>query len=452
MNKINSVYFIGIGGIGMSALARYFKFEGAEVSGYDKTRTELTIALEEEGIPIHYEENLDLIPKNPDLVVVTPAVPKSHREWLFYLENQPEKILKRSQVLGVISRQKRTIAVGGTHGKTTTSTLITHLLRTGGLEVTAFLGGISLDLNSNFVIGRSEWAVVEADEFDRSFLHLSPEIGVILSTDPDHLDIYGNHSEMMSSGYLEFAKKVPPGGQLWVNEKYANDFSALKYLRIYGKGEHHAHYKNIRVESGRFVFDYKNGETEIKDITCSLPGEHNIENATVAISIALVCGISHEDIKKGMSGFRGIKRRFEVLYHHNGVIYIDDYAHHPTELNAAIKAAKQMNPGKKITGIFQPHLYSRTKDFADGFAEALDQLDEAILLPIYPARELPMEGVESELIFNKMRLSNKSIKKMEEVVGYLASRQNKVIMTIGAGDIDLLRSPIQNKLKEMYEK
>lgn len=452
MNDIRSVYFIGIGGIGMSALARYFKQQGAEVSGYDKTRTDLTQSLEEEGISVHYEEDIQKIPKNPDLIVVTPAVPKSHQEWIYCSDKFSQKILKRSEVLGVISRQKRTIAVGGTHGKTTTSTLITHLLRSGGLDVTAFLGGISLDLGSNFVIGQSEWAVVEADEFDRSFLHLSPEIGVILSTDPDHLDIYGNHGEMLSSGYIEFAKKVHFDGQLWVNEKYASDFKNFPHLKIYGQEIENVHYKNVRVESGKFVFDYSGEETEIKDIEFSLPGEHNIENATVAISIALSCGISEDAIKRGMSEFKGIKRRFEILFNRQGVIYIDDYAHHPTELEAAIRAAKRMNPGKRITGIFQPHLYSRTNDFAAGFAKALDALDEAILLPIYPARELPMKGVESEMIFNKMESNHKVILNMMEVVDYLDRKGVEVIMTIGAGDIDLLRKPIQNKLKEKYEK
>jgi UDP-N-acetylmuramate--alanine ligase len=446
MNKIQTVYFIGIGGIGMSALARYFKHEGAEVSGYDKTKTELTIELEHEGIQVHYEENLNLIPQNPDLIVITPAVPLDHQEWLYYKAHHPDRILKRAQVLGIISRQKKTIAVGGTHGKTTTSTLISHLMKSGGIDVTAFLGGISLNLGSNFVIGNSEWVVVEADEFDRSFLHLQPEIAIVLSTDPDHLDIYGTHKHMMDSGYLDFAGKVRSGGILWVNDKYASDFKHLDYLKIYGNINSDAFYSNVRVNSGMFVFDFQMGNLEIKHIQSFLPGEHNIENATIAIAIALECGVDADTIQRSMMQFKGIKRRFEILFQNEKQIYIDDYAHHPTELKAAISAARQMNPGKKLTGVFQPHLYSRTLDFAEGFADALDGLDEAILLPIYPAREKPINGVQSQMIMEKMKLKDKKLMNLDEVITFLKHTQIEVLMTIGAGDIDLLRKPIQNFL------
>jgi UDP-N-acetylmuramate--alanine ligase len=443
MEELKSVYLIGIGGIGMSALARYFNYRGVEVAGYDKTSTELTRQMEGEGISIHYQEDLGLCPKNPDLVIITPAVPSSHLELKYYQMAIPEKVMKRAKVLGVISRDKKTIAIGGTHGKTTTSTLLTHLLRSAGVEVTAFLGGIGKDFKSNFIYGNSDWMVVEADEFDRSFLHLSPDIAVILSTDSDHLDIYGNPQRMLEEGYLAFGERVASDGALWVHESYAAPFRALSILKEYGEHSAEARWEHLRVKEGQFVFNYISPLHQIYDMVTPLPGRHNVENAVVAISIALTLGVSPEALKMGLGSFQGIKRRFEVLYRSAQAVYVDDYAHHPTELNAAIAAARALWPDQHLTVIFQPHLYSRTRDFAEGFAEALSLPDRLILMPIYPARELPIPGIHSESLLEQIVHEDKRILEPDEVLEWLKEYHNEgVIMTLGAGNIDLLRNPI----------
>lgn len=443
MEAIKSVYLIGIGGIGMSALARYFNYMGAEVTGYDRVSTELTQQLEREGISIHYKADLSSCPVDPDLVVITPAVPTSHLELQYYQKEIPEKVMKRAKVLGLISEQRKTIAVGGTHGKTTTSTLLTHLLRSGGMEVTAFLGGIGKDFESNFIVGNSEWVVVEADEFDRSFLHLSPDIAVILSTDSDHLDIYGDPTRMLNEGYLAFAKKAVQKGELWVQEAYAAPFKELPSVKEYGAHSKDARWEKLRVIDGQFVFDYISPTHKIVDLITPLPGRHNVENAVVAISIALALGILPEDIKRGLANFKGIKRRFEVLYKSKQQVYVDDYAHHPTELNAAIEAARALWPDSPLTLIFQPHLYTRTKDFAEGFAEVLSLADRLILMPIYPARELPIPGVTSENLLRQIEHEDKKVLEANQIMGWLEAHQGEgVIMTLGAGNIDLLREPI----------
>jgi UDP-N-acetylmuramate--alanine ligase len=447
LKNLKNVYFIGIGGIGMSAIARYFNNIGVAVAGYDKTQTALTDQLAAEGIAIHYDDDIRHVPADADLVIYTPAIPKDHKE-LNYVWSNGYRVYKRAQVLGMISRSQRTIAVAGTHGKTTTTSLLTHLLRTGGVDCTAFLGGISQSLGSNFVQGESDWVVLEADEFDRSFLQLSPTIGVITSMDADHLDIYGDVHSMQQT-YCEFATKVQAGGSLYY--KYGLPLGDLTnthtiHTASYSlhTGDHYT--DNLHVEDGHFVFDYVSASITIPNIRVAMPGRHNIENAVAAISVALQVGVQPDAIRVALGNFKGVQRRFEWVVQTPQITYIDDYAHHPEELRAAIQAARELYPHKKLTGIFQPHLYSRTRDFVDGFAEVLDTLDEAILLPIYPARELPLPGVESDLIRRKMNRTNVHILQKSEVIPYLTHAKIEVLMTLGAGDIDTLVKPIRNLL------
>lgn len=445
----HNIYFIGIGGIGMSAIARYFNELGKQVSGYDKTSTALTKKLESECIDIHYEDNVDLIVDGIDLVIYTPAIPQKHKE-LNWLRSKGYRVIKRAEALGMISRDTKAIAVAGTHGKTSTSSLITHILTYGNVRFSAFLGGILRGVESNYINHGYEWVVLEADEYDRSFHHLNPEVAVLLSMDPDHLDIYGDH-ETMQKGFWKFVEKINPGGTLIYKVNLEKDFPAgwKEILEVkdimwisFGIEEGDARAKKISVKDGFFVFDYCHGDLIIDGIKTSLPGDHNIENAVAALTAARKTGIDEKVILESLSSFPGILRRFERLYSDEDVVYIDDYAHHPTELNAAISAARKMYPEKKITGIFQPHLFSRTKDFADGFAESLDALDEVVLLPIYPARELPMEGVTSEMIVERMK--NKKVKVVNDIalIDELKSRSVEIIMTLGAGDIDLQRNKI----------
>lgn len=450
LNQLHKIYFIGIGGIGMSALARYFIGLGMEVHGYDRTETELTKALAAEGMIIHYTDNVSYIPQGIDLVIFTPAVPNDHSE-LRYFRQQGFPILKRSEVLGLISRGMKCIGVAGTHGKTTTSCLVTHILRVGGVDATAFLGGISLSIGSNFVQGKSDWVVVEADEYDRSFLRLSPDMAIINSMDPDHLDIYGDEKTFRQA-FRDYTQKVKPGGQVF--KKQGLILRGGKNQDVtwstYGlkKGDYRA--VNLRVENGFFVFDYKSPKGDILNIKTTLPGQHNVENATAAIAVAQQLGVTAEKVKEALATFKGIKRRFQYIYQNDNqhVTFIDDYAHHPTELTAAIKAARTLYPKRHLIGIFQPHLFSRTNDFQDGFAAALDMLDETILLDIYPARELPMAGVTSEILFNKMNNPNKTLTTKPELMSLLRGRfsseilKNTTILTLGAGDIDTFVEPI----------
>jgi UDP-N-acetylmuramate--alanine ligase len=440
LNHIHTMYFIGIGGIGMSALARYFHKRGIHIHGYDRTATPLTKTLEEEGMHIHYEEDLSQIPDQLDIVVFTPAIPSSHQE-LQFLRQQDVPILKRAEVLGLISRNSQTIAVAGTHGKTTTSSILTHLLHTGGIECTAFLGGIAQNFASNFVDGATDWVVVEADEYDRSFLQLSPQMAAILSMDPDHLDIYGDHEHMMKGGFQAFADRVSEDGFLLVQQSFDHLIQTDLPRATFGIQKGTIRAANIRVVEGYFYFDLIHPGGEIKDLRFTLPGRHNIENALAAIGIGLQLGLKEEAIRKALSTFKGIKRRFERIVE-GKVQYIDDYAHHPTELQSAIGAAKELFPDKQITGIFQPHLYSRTRDFQDGFAAALDQLDVPILIEIYPAREEPIPGVSSEMIFEKMKNPRKRLMKKAEVLQALREINLEVLLTLGAGDIDTLIEPI----------
>jgi len=446
LDNIHSIYFVGIGGIGMSALARYFHGRGVKVAGYDRTETTLTKTLVSEGIEVRYTAEVATLPQDVDLVVYTPAVPANQAEMVWFRE-QGYPVLKRSAVLGIISHGMRTVAIAGTHGKTTTSTLTTHLLRSGGVDCNAFLGGVARNFSSNFVKGTSEWVVIEADEFDRSFLTLHPDIATIMSLDADHLDIYGDEASLLETGFLAFAKQLKPGGELLVKAGLESSFVGIDIkVSTFGIDTGDAQAQNLRVEDGFFVFDYQNGATLIKDLRHPHPGRHNVENALVAITVALRLGVAPTSIAEGLLSFRGIGRRFEFHIRDKELVYIDDYAHHPTELAAAIGAARELYPGKKLTGIFQPHLFSRTRDFVEGFAAALDMLDEALLLDIYPAREEPIPGVDSGLIYKHMKNKNCRLLSKSEVLDTLATMDTEVLMTLGAGDIDTLVDPIKEQL------
>jgi UDP-N-acetylmuramate--alanine ligase len=458
MNILNHklYYFLGVGGIGMSALARYFKHYHKSVFGYDKTATSLTRELEKEGIFCHYEENvkgLDIIlskyQTSEVLVIYTPAVPKDHAE-LIYLQDNNFTILKRSQVLGEITKQFKTIAIAGTHGKTTTTTLVTHLLKTAGINCFSFMGGISKNYNTNLLLGdasdKDAYVVVEADEYDRSFLTLHPYIALITSADADHLDIYGD-AEHVKEGYTLFSKQVKENGTLIVKKNVDNDLRLTDKRIIYSLNldtEYCA--QSITIENAQFFYDIKSPVEPINAATLGLPGLHNVENSIAAVAIAQQLGIKGDVIKEALRSFSGVKRRFDYRIKTSDVVYIDDYAHHPEELKATIGSVKKLYPTRKITGIFQPHLFSRTRDFADGFAESLDMLDECILLDIYPAREKPIEGITSKWLLGKMKLKDKKLMSKTEVLEEIKKNKKEVILTMGAGDIDSLIEPIEKIL------
>ena len=453
-----SVYFLGIGGIGMSALARYFNAKGTKVSGYDKTETALTKLLAEEGIGVHYEDNTALIDKAAALVVYTPAVPKDLGELNYYLQNG-YKVVKRSDVLGAITNSSFNICVAGTHGKTTTSTMVAHILRHSGYGCNAFLGGIAVNYNSNFWFGDpggragKEVSVVEADEYDRSFLKLSPDVAIISSMDADHLDIYGT-AENMEQAFIDFAARVKPGGLLLskFGLKRNGDLVASRHLTYHLQDTGaNVHAEDIKMEQGSYRFnvvmnDVVAGAWRLSEVVLNMGGMHNIENVTAAIAVAHELGIADENIKKAVEDFRGVRRRFEYIVKNEQQVYIDDYAHHPEELRALISGAKALFADKKCTVVFQPHLYSRTNDFANGFAASLDLADEIILLPIYPARELPMEGVTSEMILGKMEGNNKKVLQKDELLEWIKNNKTELLITAGAGDIDTLVEPIKKIL------
>lgn len=452
LKNIKSVYFIGIGGIGMSALARYFNMKGIQVSGYDKTETELTKTLVSEGIEIHYEDNIDLLPKEIDLVVYTPAVPTTHNEYEHLLKSGIT-IMKRAQLLGLISRASKTIAVAGTHGKTTTSSMTAHVLLQCGEDISAFLGGILSGYETNYFLGNSEWVVAEADEFDRSFLHLSPEIAVVNSIEADHLDIYGDASHVKES-YWEFIHKTREGQYLLLSEFVIDDLLEAeveelksKYkVKVFGFGDDcDIKLSNVKVLDGAVYFDYKSEFATLNDVKILMPGYHNVMNASVAITVALMLDKKEEDVLNAIASFKGIKRRFERIVE-GEIDYIDDYAHHPTEIRMAVTAAKMMYPDKKVVGVFQPHLFTRTRDFADEFATELGKLDEVILMEIYPARELPIEGINSTMLLNKINNENKHLLTEEEILNRLKNKNYDVVMTLGAGNIDLLIPKIKELL------
>ncbi|MBK7666738.1 MAG: UDP-N-acetylmuramate--L-alanine ligase [Sphingobacteriaceae bacterium] len=449
-------YFLGIGGIGMSALARYFNHYGKTVYGYDKTSSTLTVELENEKIPCHYTEDVELLKKTlsnykPEevLIVYTPAVPVNHAEYV-YLTSNNYVIKKRSEVLGEITKQFKTIAIAGTHGKTTTTTLVTHLLKTAGINCYSFMGGISKNYGTNLLLGdpndKDAYVVVEADEYDRSFLTLFPQIAVITSVDADHLDIYGNKDAMHES-YLLFSKQVKKGGVLIVKKNVDNELKLTDKRLIYSLNLNTGYCaESIKVEGGEFHYNIKSEVEAVTGVTIGLPGLHNVENSIAAVAIAQQLGVKADKIKEGLRSFQGVKRRFDYRVKTKNLVYVDDYAHHPEELKAAIGAAKQLYPYKKITGVFQPHLFSRTRDFADAFAESLDLLDECILLDIYPARELPMEGVTSQMLLDKMKSKQKHLVKKENLLEFLKDKPLEVLLTMGAGDIDKFVQPIEEML------
>jgi len=448
------VYFLGIGGIGMSALARYFNEKGIAVSGYDKTETPLTTQLISEGIAVHFEDNVELIDKAAKLVVYTPAVPKDHKELNYYQQND-YAIVKRSDVLGAVTNSSFNICIAGTHGKTTTSTMVAHILRHSGYGCTAFLGGIAVNYNSNYWSQGNDKnvCVAEADEYDRSFLKLNPDIAIISSMDPDHLDIYGT-AENMEQAFIEFAGKIKPGGLLLskFGLKRNADLKAERHLTYHLDNVRSDVYAaDIKMENGSYRFDVWKEDPiaigwKLNNVVLNMGGLHNIENAIAAITVAYQLGIEDEKIIKAVEDFRGVKRRFEYIVKNDDQVFIDDYAHHPEELRALIKGAKALFAGKKCTVVFQPHLFSRTRDLADGFAEVLDLADELILLPIYPARELPVEGVNSEMILNKMKNKKKQVLDKVELLEWIKNNETELLITAGAGDIDTLVEPIKNIL------
>ncbi len=458
IDNLKEVYFIGIGGIGMSAIARFFQSGGVKVSGYDKTPTPLTRELEASGIAVHYEENTVLIPKAPDLIVYTPAVPAAHAELVYYREHG-FSVVKRSDVLQLISKSSFNICIAGTHGKTTITTMTAHLLRDSGFGCNAFLGGIAVNYGSNFWSSEKNVCVIEADEYDRSFLKLSPDVAVITAMDADHLDIYGT-AEAMEDAFIGFSKAIKPGGLLirQFGLKRGKELQASQHFTYSLQNEAADLYAaNIRMMNGSYEFDVVLQEEVIENVKLNMGGMHNVENAVAAIAIASSLGIDKEKIKTAVENFRGVKRRFEYILKNDRIVFIDDYAHHPEELRALINGAKTLFRQKKCTILFQPHLFSRTRDLADGFAEVLDLADEVVLLPIYPARELPVEGVNSEMVLERMQIGNKAVMDKEVVMDWIKQHYlpgvNKefgtVLITAGAGDIDTLIEPIHNLLKEL---
>lgn len=442
-NKHN-IYFIGIGGIGMSALARYFDARNMHVAGYDKTRTEITDGLEGLGIKIHFEDDIKQIELrflNPEttLIVYTPAIPKDHKE-LNYFKNNGFEIVKRSTVLGEITKNTICFAVAGTHGKTTTTSILGHLLNTCNIEVTAFLGGISQNYNSNLILNGDKVTVVEADEFDRSFLTLSPDFACITSMDADHLDIYGEAEELQKS-FIEFSKKIKPNGKLFV--KKGLPLNGITY-GIDDNADYSA--INIKIKDGAYVFDVKTPSIILENFKFNLPGRHNLSNALIALAMTVEYGLPHQQLAEALASYQGVKRRFTYQIKTESLVFIDDYAHHPQEINAVHQAVREMYPNKKVLAIFQPHLFSRTRDFGDDFAKSLSQFDEILLLDIYPAREIPIEGITSKWLLEKITNSNKKLIQKSELISEIKLSKAQVILTIGAGDIGEEVKHIKNAL------
>jgi UDP-N-acetylmuramate--alanine ligase len=464
LKGVKYAYFLGIGGIGMSAIARYFNATGMKVAGYDKTPSDLTDELQTEGIEITFTDSIKTLPEfvlsHPEetILIYTPAIPADHSQ-LNYLKNNNHKLFKRSEVLGFISNDAYCIAVAGTHGKTTTSTLIAHLLYECGINFTAFLGGISANYNTNYIhktdgrdlFPNKKIVVLEADEFDRSFHRLNPDIAVITAIDPDHLDIY-NNSEEFDRAFVQFSEKIKPGGyliyQVNLNKSWPSHTQQFSY-GLNADAQFSSQFECI--EEGNFVFKYEgsnNTTIKLNRIHCGLPGFHNIENATAALAVTLnILKLKNEDVVSGLESFRGAKRRFEYVIKTETHAVIDDYAHHPQELNAIIGSVKELYPNRKLTAIFQPHLFSRTRDFADGFAESLSKPDRTILMDIYPARELPIEGINSTWLLNKISSNNKYLMSTDEILEYIRKNKPELLLILGAGDIDR----IVPKIKEVYD-
>jgi UDP-N-acetylmuramate--alanine ligase len=444
LTNIKHIYFIGIGGIGMSALARYFNTQGVVVSGYDKTPTALTSDLEKEGIKIHFEDDINQIDKAASVVVYTPAIPANHSELNFCRDNG-YNVVKRSDVLNWITENAFTIAIAGTHGKTTTTSMTAHILRHTGYGCNAFLGGIASNYGTNFWSHEKNVVVVEADEYDRSFLKLAPNIAVVTAVDPDHLDIYGTPEEVLKA-FGQFTDKIKTGGTLI--QKMGTEFSIdanNKSVFSYGYNKDNASYHtaDLKVVDGSYHFNLVHPNGVMKDVILNMGGLHNVENATAAIAIALTLGIDEQKIKEAVAAFKGVKRRFEYKVKTTNKVLIDDYAHHPEELNALINGVRSLYPTEKMVLVFQPHLYSRTQDQAAGFMEVLDKADEVILLPIYPARELPIEGVTSDMLLAGMKIENKRVLSKEALLTWAASTNDKLVIMAGAGDIDVCIDQVQ---------
>ncbi|CAA0193732.1 UDP-N-acetylmuramate--L-alanine ligase [Tenacibaculum maritimum] len=441
LKKIHNIYFIGIGGIGMSAIARYFSANGKMVVGYDKTPTSITSALQKLGIDIHFEDGVENIPipfldAEKTLVVYTPAISKNHSELSYFIENG-FTVLKRAEILGQITRDTFCLAVAGTHGKTTTSSILGHIV--ASYKATSFLGGIAENYNSNLILGEDKVSVVEADEFDRSFLQLSPDIACVTSMDADHLDIYGDPDALQQS-FKDFAGKV------------SNTLIVAKGLPLEGLTyaiDEESDYEafNLRVAQGTYIFDVKTPSSEITNIELNLPGNHNVMNALAALAIADVYGISLEKIKEQLRTFKGVKRRFTYKIKTEDLVLIDDYAHHPTEINAVEESVRQMYPGEKVLAVFQPHLFSRTQDFADDFAEALSKFDEVILLDIYPARELPIKGIDSHWLLKKINKKHKVVSLQKDLIRRIKESSAKIVTMLGAGDIGIMVDEVKEELK-----
>ena len=440
LKTIHNIFFVGIGGIGMSAIARYFAANGKKVAGYDKTSTHITKGLEDVGVEIHFDDSIKNIPisfldKQKTLIVFTPAIPENHQELNYFLDNG-FTVLKRAEILGKITENTFCLAVAGTHGKTTTSSILGHIMQPS--LATSFLGGITENYNSNLILGEDKVSVVEADEFDRSFLQLSPDVACVTSMDADHLDIYGE-ADALEQSFREFANKVsetlivakglPLKGLTYAVNEDA-DYSAF----------------NVKIETGKYVFDVKTPSSEIKNIEFNLPGKHNMMNALAALAMAEVYGVSLENIKNQLRTFTGVQRRFSYKIKTDNLVLIDDYAHHPTEINAVQNSVREMYPNDKTLAVFQPHLFSRTKDFVDDFAAELSKFDEVILLNIYPARELPIKGVTSSWLLEKMPLKNKQLSSKENLINNIKKSSAKVITILGAGDIGMLVEDIKKEL------
>ena len=456
LDQYHSVYFLGIGGIGMSAIARWFKHKGLHVAGYDRTPTPLTHELMEEGMEIHFEDRVEFIPgyisKEKTLVVYTPAIPKDHKEHL-YLKDQGFTILKRSEVLGLLTKNYQTIAVAGTHGKTTTSSLVAHILKSAGTNMVGFLGGITSNYDSNLVmhgeVNKDTVVVVEADEFDRSFLRLFPQTAVVTSADADHLDIYGDHNSMLVS-FREFISQIQSKGNLIIHESIAHLADGVSGIakETYGMSRGQFFASHITAKGGFFEFDLQGPGLKIEKIQLGVPGFHNMENAIAAARVALKLGISEKIIREALASFKGVKRRFEFIIKKENLVYIDDYAHHPTEIEAFLRSLKEMYKGKKLTVVFQPHLFTRTRDFAEGFSKSLSLADEVLLMDIYPAREEPIPGVTSDMLFKDITSPVKIRCSKKDVIQKLEDLNIEVLATVGAGDIDTFVKPIKELLSK----
>lgn len=448
VQELKRIYFVGIGGIGMSALARYFRNRGVSVKGYDRAETELTKQLSAEGMQIHYTDDISQVDKHAELVVYTPAIPADHSELNWYRDNG-YPVYKRSDVLQWITESSFAVTVAGTHGKTTISTMTAYLLRETGYGCNAFLGGVSVNYNLNYWSSDNDTAVIEADEYDRSFLKLHPNIAVLTAIDPDHLDIYGT-AEEMEAAFIQYTKNIKAGGTLLVKHGLhrAADFKASNIMTYSLQNDAANIYAaNIEQRKGGYVFDILGNDWRIEKLQLRIGGMHNVENAIAAVTIAHLLKIDHDKIREALAGFKGVKRRFEYIVNNEKVVYIDDYAHHPEELAALISSAKRLFPDRKCVVAFQPHLFTRTRDLADGFAHSLDMADEVILLDIYPARELPIDGVTSKMIADKMQNPSHTILSKEGLLEYVKAAPLDLFITAGAGDIDQLINPIKEILE-----